>query len=615
MTLQGRGVGAWVIPVAMALLGCSDPANDRPGTLLGNGEGAPAANDNALDAPRAPLSARPLSGGTLLVASDGRTAVASDPDRDRLWITDLTGEGAPRVVNLGAGADPGRVLEDGRGRVHVVLRGGGELITLDLGIGQGLTAGTALRATRRSVCAAPRGVAWDPSGDAVLVACAGGELVRLPAAGGSETRRTFIAADLRDVVQSQGYVYAVRFRSAEVIQLDAADRPMRTTLGAENVSAGASVAWRAVPLPRGGAMVLHQLATDRPLRMGPQGFSAALPCQAGVVQSAVSVVKDDSRAITSLPLQSAVLALDIAMDPRGEEVAVAAPGGVARGEQVLRYRFDRLYSNVETGCVRGASMRADFARVPGQAVAVGYDPAGRLVVQTRAPLALHVFDTAYDGSRSGALLRTLTLDPEETRDAAQALFHSDTGAGVTCASCHPEGEDDGRVWRLEGVGLRRTPTLRGGLLATAPFNWEGDAANLHVATQRTFAAQARGASLAGPQLDAAVRWLDALPAIRRAPQNDAARVEAGRAVFQDPAVGCASCHAGERLTNNENHDVGTDGAYQVPSLVDVAARGPWMHDGRARTLRDAVLAGERHGAARHLDADRLSDLLRYLESL
>ena len=52
-----------------------------------------------------------------------------------------------------------------------------------------------------------------------------------------------------------------------------------------------------------------------------------------------------------------------------------------------------------------------------------------------------------------------------------------------------------------------------------------------------------------------------------------------------------------------------------PSLVDVAARGPWMHDGRARSLRDAVLLGEGHGAARHLDAERLSDLLRYLESL
>jgi hypothetical protein len=296
--------------------------------------------------------------------------------------------------------------------------------------------------------------------------------------------------------------------------------------------------------------------------------------------------------------RGAVLALDLALDPRGEEVAVAAPGGAARGAQVLRYRFDRLYSNVEQGCVRDTATSVAMAQVPGRAVAVAYDPEGRLVVQTHGPLALHVFDTGYDGAREGGLLRSFTLDGGYTLDAAQSLFHSDTGARVTCASCHPEGEDDGRVWNLEGVGARRTPTLRGGLLATAPFNWEGDAADLHVATQRTYAAQALGGSLAPAQLDAAVRWLDGLPAIRRAPQGDAARVAAGRAVFEDPTVGCAGCHAGPRLTNNENHDVGTGGAYQVPSLVDVAARGPWMHDGRAHTLRQAVLLGEGHGLLR-----------------
>jgi mono/diheme cytochrome c family protein len=618
MIMLGRGVGGWVIPVAVALLGCRDPANDRPSILREAPEVTPAANDNADAAPRAPAAARPLSGGTLLVASDGRTAVSADPDHDRLWITDLTGATPPRAVELGEGADPGRIFEDGRHRVHVVLRGAGEIVTLDLalGLGQGLAASTAQRPSRRAVCTAPRGVAWDPADDAVLVACAGGELVRLPAAGGSPTRRTFVAADLRDVVVSQGYRYLTRFRSAEVIQLDAQDRPVRTTLGgARDGAREASVAWRTQPLPRGGALVLHQVNENLPLRMGPQGFSADLPCGAGVVQSAVSVVKDDSAALTSLPLRGAVLALDLALDPRGEEVAVAAPGGAARGAQVLRYRFDRLYSNVEQGCVRDTATSVAMAQVPGRAVAVAYDPEGRLVVQTHGPLALHVFDTGYDGAREGQLLRSFTLDGGYTLDAAQSLFHSDTGARVTCASCHPEGEDDGRVWNLEGVGARRTPTLRGGLLATAPFNWEGDAADLHVATQRTYAAQALGGSLAPAQLDAAVRWLDGLPAIRRAPQGDAARVAAGRAVFEDPAVGCAGCHAGPRLTNNENHDVGTGGAYQVPSLVDVAARGPWMHDGRARSLRDAVMLGEGHGAARHLDAERLSDLLRYLESL
>lgn len=617
MTLNGQGVGGWVIPIALALIGCRDPANDRP-DILREPASQPAANDNAA-APTGARAAHPLSGGTLLVASDGRTAVASDPDGDRLWITDLTGATPPWSIALGAGAEPGRILEDGDHRVHVVLRGAGEIASLNLALGPagGLSAGGS-RTQRRAVCAAPRGIAWDPATNSILVACSGGEVVRLPADGGEVTRRTFVAADLRDVVVSQGYRYVTRFRSAEVLQLDENDAVSRVTLGAapaENDEGGASVAWRAIPLPRGGTMVLHQRTTDQPLRVGPQGFTANLPCGAGVVQSAVSVVKDDSRPVTSLPLQNAVLAIDLALDPRGEEVAVVAPGGGPRGGQLFRYRFDRLYSNVERGCVRGMAASDALPSVPGQAVALGYDPAGHLVVQTLAPLALHVFDTAYDGPRRGGLLRTITLDANEQRDVGQSLFHTDTGGGVTCASCHPEGEDDGRVWNIRDVGARRTPTLRGGLLATAPFNWEGDAADLHSATQRTFSAQLRGGTLAASQIDAAVRWLDGLPAIRRAPRREASEVAAGRAVFEDPAVGCAGCHAGERLTNNENHDVGTDGAYQVPSLVDVAARGPWLHDGRARTLREAVLNSERHGGARSLEPARLASLLRYLESL
>jgi len=35
------------------------------------------------------------------------------------------------------------------------------------------------------------------------------------------------------------------------------------------------------------------------------------------------------------------------------------------------------------------------------------------------------------------------------------------------------------------------------------------------------------------------------------------------------------------LTNNQSADVGTGGTFQVPSLVDLAHRAPYMHDGCA----------------------------------
>lgn len=633
MDLPGRSTFLCGISIAVAILGCNDPANDRPDILHPEDAEPAAANDNgrrseisqAVGEDVNPVSPPPISGGTLLVSRDGRTVVASDPDRDRIWVADLTGERSPWSVSLPRGDEPGRVVEDGNRRVHVVLRGGASVITLDLStpVSGALSSGGATEARgplRRAVCPSPRGLAWNPAGDVLHVACAGGELVTLPAAEGAVTRRTFVAGDLRDVVVSQGLRYVTRFRSAEVLQLDADDRVARTTLGAaraENDDGGdVSVAWRALPLPRGGAIVLHQRATNEPLRTGPAGLTANLPCGTGVVQSAVSVVKSDSRPLTSLPLKDAVLAVDVALDPRGEEIAVAAPGGALRGTQLFRYRFDRLYSNVDNGCVQGHAMgNQAAARVPGEVVAVTYDVYGRLVVQTREPAAVHVLDTAYEGRQTGAITVTVGLAADSLAHAGHRLFHADTGAGVTCASCHPEGEDDGRVWRFSGVGARRTPTMRGGLLATAPFNWEGDARDLRQLAHQSFAQQMRGGALSSAQLDATVRWLDALPAIARAVPRDVGAAARGRAVFHAPATGCASCHSGERLTNNENRDIGTDGAYQVPSLVDVAARGPWLHDGRARTLREAVLAGEGHGDARRLDAARLADLLAYLETL
>ena len=46
------------------------------------------------------------------------------------------------------------------------------------------------------------------------------------------------------------------------------------------------------------------------------------------------------------------------------------------------------------------------------------------------------------------------------------------------------------------------------------------------------------------------------------------------------------CHSGPALTNNTTVNVGTGGSFQVPSLRGVSLRGPWMHDGCAKTLTD-----------------------------
>jgi hypothetical protein len=104
-----------------------------------------------------------ISGGTLLRTRVGDTAVAADPDRDQLYVVDLGGKRLVATVPLLQDDEPGRLVEDAAGRVHVALRRGGAVVTLDLATHQIVA--------RRPVCAAPRGVAYDGTSDSLLVAC------------------------------------------------------------------------------------------------------------------------------------------------------------------------------------------------------------------------------------------------------------------------------------------------------------------------------------------------------------------------------------------------------------------------------------------------------------
>ena len=81
------------------------------------------------------------------------------------------------------------------------------------------------------------------------------------------------------------------------------------------------------------------------------------------------------------------------------------------------------------------------------------------------------------------------------------------------------------------------------------------------------------------------------------------------------------CHDGERFTNNRSYDVGTrsDRALQVPSLVGIGYRAPFMHDGCAPTLTarfdPSCGGGEAHGSTASLGEEQIDDLVAYLESL
>ena len=102
------------------------------------------------------------------------------------------------------------------------------------------------------------------------------------------------------------------------------------------------------------------------------------------------------------------------------------------------------------------------------------------------------------------------------------------------------------------------------------------------------------------------------PAKLRQPSAD---TTPGQTLF---AQRCASCHAGDKLTNSKNVDVGTGGSFQVPSLVGVAWRRPLLHTGCAETLQDRfnpTCGGARHGDTSDLTPAQIDDLVRFLETL
>ena len=77
-----------------------------------------------------------------------KPAVAADPDRDQLYVVDLGAKKLQATIPLSDGDEPGRLVEDAGRRVHVALRRGGSVVTVDLA--------TNAIVSRRPVCAAPR---------------------------------------------------------------------------------------------------------------------------------------------------------------------------------------------------------------------------------------------------------------------------------------------------------------------------------------------------------------------------------------------------------------------------------------------------------------------------
>jgi hypothetical protein len=625
----------WFFSLVVMAIGCGA----EPSTQLGNPYGA-TSNEELLQLPDvvrpAPTAAQmravtaerrppPIQGGTL-VALAASTVAISDPDRDALYFVDVENpEAAARTATLPDGSEPTRIVAGTNGRAHVVLRGAQQVVTLDVASAQVLATYDA--------CELPRGLAFSATVNRLYVACAGGELVQLDETGSSELARVRLQRDLRDVVATPEGLRVSTFRSAEVIYLDTemtvlnqvqalpGSRPnIFDTSQVQTMSPGS--AWRMVGAQAGeDTFLLHQRAQDDPLRVAYYGVS----CQAGIVEHTVSVFNAQGDTVARAALNGASLPVDLSPSPDRQWLAVASPGNfVAQSvglSQLLLVSVAELESSVgqlELNPATCIGLPQPEHVFPGELTSVQFLSETRLLGFVRQPASLYVM--AFDSLLGRASLeRIVDLNPRDVSDSGHLLFHQAQRGGLSCASCHPFGGDDGHVWQFSDLGARRTQTLLGGVMQRAPFHWNGELLDFSALMVETL--QNRMQAIV-PRADVEATlssWLDGLPSERLAP-TDPAAVQRGAAWFFSETVACASCHLVGDYSSSKLYDVGTNPDFQLkaPTLLGISLRSPLMHNGCAATLRDRfdpACGGTAHGNVAHLTEAELGDLIAFVDSL
>lgn len=240
---------------------------------------------------------------------------------------------------------------------------------------------------------------------------------------------------------------------------------------------------------------------------------------------------------------------------------------------------------------------------------------------------------------------TSPLPPELQR--GKLLFISSRSTRISrdqwmsCESCHADGEQDGRTW-LFPDGPRNTANLRG-LAQTHPLHWSADRDEVQDFEFTIRELQAGTGLLEDPHpelgqpntgrsadLDALAAFIESLqPKPSPFRQSDGTltpAAERGQVVFHRADVGCANCHVPPLFTDLQVHDIGTGHGpgerlgpgFDTPSLRGIWHTAPYLHDGRAPTLRDVLVTHNptgQHGQTSHLSEVEVHDLVAFLRSL
>jgi DNA-binding beta-propeller fold protein YncE len=601
--------------------------------------------------------------------------VLIDEDRARVWVVNPDA-GTVSVVDMASletvvetkvGEDPRSLARAPDGSVWVVNRGSSELSVLDAD-----SAGFSL-SVPLPYAALPFGIVFSPDGRGFVALAATGQVAVIDPVARTVTSTVDLGPDVSGVVPrvrgiALSYdgqrLFVPRFitgaAAAEVYEIDAASLALtRTFLLANDPGPDTENSGRGIP---------NYLSS---IALSPDGVRAWLPSKKDNMDRGVS--RDGQALNTDNTVRTVVSQLDLEdnselssgrIDINDHDMAAAAtfsPAGdlvfvASQGTNQIDV-FDAYDGSLVAGIATGLAPQG-----------LELDSAGRLWVQSFLSRSLAVYDASgvlagTDGA-AAKLGEVVTVAEEplapEVLLGKQIFYNADSrqmsqDGYTSCASCHLDGDDDGRVWDFtdRGEGYRNTISLVGKAgTRHGPVHWTGNFDEIQdfendirahfggsgFMSDEDFNAETRsdplGTPKAGlsPPLDALASYVSSLNAFPKSPYRKAdgtltEHARAGQALFD--TLDCGTCHAGEGLTDSARgvlHDVGTlqptSGqrrgepltGLDTPTLRGLWATAPYLHDGSAPTLR-AVIDNPRHGDASALNDAEKKQLVAFLLEL
>ena len=323
------------------------------------------------------------------------------------------------------------------------------------------------------------------------------------------------------------------------------------------------------------------------------------------------------------PMLGAASPWGIAFD--SDKVHFAASGV----HEIVSVPLDKLYNIIESNKNKGVELAdkigiLDQIRVrttlPGEGVrSIAYS-GGKLYCGQYFTGDIAVMDTeSYE-------ITSISLGEQPAADivrVGETLWYDATACyqyWESCASCHPNGRVDGFNWDNlnDGLGNPKSAASMTYTHRTPPVMTTGIRANAETAV-RAGMKFIQFNTISEEDNKAIDEYLKSqLPEPSPALNLDGTLTETaqeGKALFEQ--YGCAVCHPAPLYTDLEYHTspiLGKDGGWEnrdfaTPTLVEVWRTGPYMYNGSAATLEEAVTAFAPDGTSEE-DIAKIAEFVR-----